>query len=403
MSVPAVDRFEPSCVAYEWKPGLMAYAYQASSGVNHRFSSGVKSSSISSRFMKGASFAAFGVVAAIALAVTSLSATSVSTRTNDARRGGLADLMLSKPLQQYQTASARNFKGRKFDRIKLQPQEDVSQRFASANDAAVENNPMLKGFELAMITQPAFEDTIGVAKAEPNIQSKLLAPVETAAVAAADITGSIPRKSAESAPLQVAKIETKNEENPFVAVLSDLEDGIPLPAARPKRSQGNTQLAYAAPDAGMDEVLPEVKTGPKLSRGVAIYDITAQKVYLPDGKIMEAHSGLGNMRDNPKYIKVKGRGPTPPNRYKLSMREKLFHGVPALRLTPQDWDKMHGRNGILAHTYLRRRPGDSAGCIAFKDYYKFLAYYKKGLVKEIIVVERMSERPTTLASLFGNR
>ncbi len=380
----------------------MAYAYQASSGVKSRPAGGSNPSSLSSRIIKGASFAAVGAVTTAILAVATLSATSVSTRTNDARRGGLADLMLSQPLKLKQPTFAHTFKGKKFDRFKLQANESVAARFASADEANLPDNPLFQGFELALLTQPAIEaaPTVVANMEEPKAESRLLAPVETASLPDPQWTGSIPTKTAEAVP---ATMTVAKAENPFEAVLNDEALEIPLPAARPRREKQtvSTKLAYAAPDAGLDEVLPEAKRGPKLSKGVAIYDITAQKVYLPDGKIMEAHSGLGSMRDNPRYIKVKARGPTPPNRYKLSMREKLFHGVPALRLTPTDWSKMHGRNGILAHTYLRRRPGDSAGCIAFKDYYKFLEYYKKGLVKEIIVVERMSKRPTSLASLFG--
>lgn len=378
----------------------MAYAYQTSSGVMGYPAGGARKSTFSSRLTKAAMFVAAGTVTTAILAVATLSTTSVSTRTNEARRGGLSSLMLSSPQINRQIASARNFKGKKFDRLQMPLEAGLENRFASADETAVEKNPLLKGFEMALLTQTPREDAS--AKAKPKIASRLLAPVETAAIPEPQFTGSIPAKSEDLSPQQLAMAEP--QENPFEAVLNDPDVEIPLPAARPRvktRKIASTQLAYAAPDAGMDEVLPEANLGPKLSRGVAIYDITAQKVYLPDGKIMEAHSGLGNMRDNPKYIKVKGRGPTPPNRYKLSMREKPFHGVPALRLTPNNWSTMHGRNGILAHSYLRKRPGDSAGCIAFKDYYKFLDYYKKGLVKEIIVVERMSKRPTTLASLFG--
>ncbi|MCO6186651.1 DUF2778 domain-containing protein [Rhizobium sp. L1K21] len=380
----------------------MAYAYQTCSGVIGRSAGGSKRPLLSSRLAKAAMFIAAGTVTTALLAVATLSATSVSTRTNDARHGGLSALMISSPKINAEMASARTFKGKKFDRLNLPVHESVSARFASAADAAVGKNPLLKNFEMALVTQPAVEPPVNIAKAEDTTNSRLLAPVETASIPEPQITGSIPVKSQNEVAQQLALAEPKT--NPFEAVLNDPDLEIPLPASRPRvkaQKAPSTQLAYAAPDAGMDEVLPEAKVGPKLSRGVAIYDITAQKVYLPDGTIMEAHSGLGNMRDNPKYIKVKGRGPTPPNRYKLSMREKPFHGVPALRMTPTDWSKMHGRNGILAHTYLRKRPGDSAGCIAFKDYYKFLDYYKKGLVKEIIVVEQMNKRPTSLASLFG--
>jgi hypothetical protein len=118
----------------------------------------------------------------------------------------------------------------------------------------------------------------------------------------------------------------------------------------------------------------------------AIYDISARKVYLPDGKILEAHSGLGDWRDNPRYVSLKMRGPTPPNTYDLTLRERLFHGVRAIRLTPVDDDKMFGRDGMLAHTYMLGPQGDSNGCVSFKNYRAFLEAYLKGDVDRLVVV-----------------
>ena len=37
----------------------------------------------------------------------------------------------------------------------------------------------------------------------------------------------------------------------------------------------------------------------------AIYDITARTVYMPDGRRLEAHSGLGDRMDDPRYVNVK--------------------------------------------------------------------------------------------------
>ena len=44
----------------------------------------------------------------------------------------------------------------------------------------------------------------------------------------------------------------------------------------------------------------------------AIYDIAAHAVHLPKGDRLEAHSGLGSTLDDPRYVGVKNRGPTPP-------------------------------------------------------------------------------------------
>src|SRR5438309_2258620 len=40
----------------------------------------------------------------------------------------------------------------------------------------------------------------------------------------------------------------------------------------------------------------------------AIYDITAHTVYLPSGRRLEAHSGLGGFMDNPGHVRLKMRG-----------------------------------------------------------------------------------------------
>ena len=66
----------------------------------------------------------------------------------------------------------------------------------------------------------------------------------------------------------------------------------------------------------------------------AVYDISARAVYLPNGTKLEAHSGLGGLMDNPAYVDQRMVGATPPNVYDLKPREKLFHGVAALRMTP---------------------------------------------------------------------
>ena len=86
---------------------------------------------------------------------------------------------------------------------------------------------------------------------------------------------------------------------------------------------------------------------PDLDRRTAVYDISARTVYLPNG---EAHSGLGDKRDDPQYVHVRMRGQTPPNVYDLTLREKLFHGMRAIRLNPVVDSKMFGRDGILAHS-----------------------------------------------------
>ena len=127
----------------------------------------------------------------------------------------------------------------------------------------------------------------------------------------------------------------------------------------------------------------------------AIYDITARTVYMPDGRRLEAHSGFGDRMDNPRYVNVKREGSTPPNVYDLSLRENLFHGVRALRMTPVGDGQMYGRDGILAHSYMLGPSGQSNGCVSFSDYPAFLNAFLRGEVTRLVVVERLANPPTT--------
>jgi hypothetical protein len=123
----------------------------------------------------------------------------------------------------------------------------------------------------------------------------------------------------------------------------------------------------------------------------AVYDISARAVYLPSGTKLEAHSGLGSLMDNPAHVDQRMVGATPPNIYDLKPREKLFHGVAALRMTPIGENEMHGRTGLLVHSYLLGPNGDSNGCVSIKDYDRFLQAYRNGEVKRLVVVPSLRE------------
>lgn len=144
-----------------------------------------------------------------------------------------------------------------------------------------------------------------------------------------------------------------------------------------------TRLAYAPSDAPF---------GDRGNR-TAIYDISARAVYLPNGEKLEAHSGFGEHMDDPRSVSIRMRGVTPPNVYALSLREQLFHGDRAIRLTPVEPDKMFGRNGFLAHSYLLGPNGQSNGCVSISDYPKFLNAYLKGEIDRLVVVERLADPP----------
>ncbi|RWD67855.1 MAG: DUF2778 domain-containing protein [Mesorhizobium sp.] len=169
-----------------------------------------------------------------------------------------------------------------------------------------------------------------------------------------------------------------------------------------RKAQASEMLAYAKPDTpergGLGSAFRSLFNGPSTGNGVAVYDISARTVYMPDGSKLEAHSGLGSMVDQPRFVNRKNVGPTPPDTYNLSMRESRFHGVEAIRLTPASGSNKYGRNGLLAHTYmLRGGRAESNGCVVFKDYHRFLAAYKSGKIKRLVVVPRLTRSPTQVA------
>ena len=68
-------------------------------------------------------------------------------------------------------------------------------------------------------------------------------------------------------------------------------------------------------------------------------------------------------------------------------RERLFHGVRAIRLNPVGGSAaIHGRDGLLAHTYMLGPNGDSNGCVSLRDYDRFLQAYLRGEVRRLVVV-----------------
>jgi Protein of unknown function (DUF2778) len=124
-------------------------------------------------------------------------------------------------------------------------------------------------------------------------------------------------------------------------------------------------------------------------RYTAVYDISARIVYLPDGTKLEAHSGLGEALDNPRYVSERARGPTPPHIYQLTLREGSFHGVQALRLNPVGEGGIYGRAGLLAHPFMLGPNGDSNGCVSVKDYEAFLRAYQNGQINKLVVVAKL--------------
>ena len=203
-------------------------------------------------------------------------------------------------------------------------------------------------------------------------------------------------------------------------------DGIPLPRSRPAAADQLAQtsqvvaLASAVPTTiptmtSTESQLPRpaersmiqkfsdmVKTrvtlaslglgkGPDLTalgydNETAVYDLAAHAIYLPNGTVLEAHSGMGSLRDDLEHVSVPNLGATPPAVYSLKPREKDFHGVAAIRMTPTEGSDIFGRSGLLVHSYMLGPNGDSNGCISVRDYDRFLRAFNDGQFNHIAVV-----------------
>jgi hypothetical protein len=237
--------------------------------------------------------------------------------------------------------------------------------------------------------------------------------VETAAIEAEEAgrTTELAALMDDTLPIQ-GPLPTSRPETAAKALEALAAAKLAKPGRAPAEDAGepaSTVLAYAKPENPMKS-LPKVTPIPDPgTKKVAIYDITNGVVHMPNGTKLEAHSGIGKMRDNPKFTHVKMKGPTPPGTYKLSMREKPFHGVAAIRLTSVDGKHPQNRTGLLAHTYLlRSAPGDSHGCVAFKHYDKFLAAFRRGEITHMVIVPEYNGRlpgknQNLLVKLFGGK
>lgn len=209
-------------------------------------------------------------------------------------------------------------------------------------------------------------------------------PAELTRLGAAESLRRAERLAARRSPMAaVAPAEREDTRTFFEKLLGVEKPAAPAPA-----------LAYAALENGAAEsaarrplTAPAPALPPAGDGGIAVYDISAQSVVLPSGERLEAHSGLGESMDDPRFVHLKMRGATPPGTYDLTEREAPFHGVRALRLAPVGGSEaIHGRVGLLAHTYLLGPSGASNGCISFKDYDRFLQAYLRGEIRRVVVV-----------------
>jgi len=251
------------------------------------------------------------------------------------------------------------------------------------------------------VVEPREERATTSNSAQYVVPPKFFAVAATAAKAAVDeqgIKNDLQLASVAMLPIPLAAPAARANEavDQSDAVIS-LPDTVPFPGRKPSivkpDKEVNPTLAYAPPSGRTEDFRGGIVGrlfGHVARNKTAIYDISAGIVYMPSGEKLEAHSGIGHMRDNPRFVDQKMRGATPPSTYNLKMRERLFHGVEAVRLLPADGRNPHNRDGLLAHTYMLRRAGDSNGCVVFKDYARFLRAFKRGEVNKMVVVNSVA-------------
>lgn len=280
--------------------------------------------------------------------------------------------------------------------------EMFNERFAAAATQGVESNaasaaPATKVAEAKEVAKPTVVAKVAeVLKGPAKVVEKIAdaaktkradAPVQLASADPAQIVPAPEAKPKSFADRAKAKAAVMSITGPRQSMVEKLWG---------KREPSGGLLAYASADASVTSAIAPKEQNPMLGgsapyeRDTAVYDITAKTVYLPDGTKLEAHSGLGSNLDDPRSSRVRMRGVTPPHIYNLKPREALFHGVPALRLTPIGGESaIYGRDGLLAHTFMLGPNGDSNGCVSFKDYYAFLDAYRNKGIRKLAVLARV--------------
>ena len=316
----------------------------------------------------------------------------------------------------------------KFSRLSPPSESEIRQRQLTAE--AIQASRQRKiSIELASAVKrekaKALMIETAVARAERSVEQEKAITGERALVTAMlpdDVSG---RKSIQPFGLVMKKAEAEEEDSE-----DDILSDIPLPETRPaletvtierkpaeEKPATRTATRQAKEDDDDDKDVAIIKPERSLfgdlfkSRGngtgwvgkgtkVAIYDVSNATVYMPDGTKLRAHSGIGKMRDNPRFEHVKMTGPTPAGIYRLRMRERRFHGVEAIRMLSVDGRDPKNRTGLLTHTNLLRGQKGSHGCVAFQNYEPFLNAFKRGHVNMLVVVPELPSSRTQLAALY---
>jgi hypothetical protein len=268
------------------------------------------------------------------------------------------------------------------------PLLSFDERFAAAAPQGVESKV------LAEVPRPAEAPKLAEAP-KPKETSPPPAPAQVAAIAPAP-----PPRPAETRPAKgtaaTVRDMAQRAKSAVMSIASNEKQTILEKLWGKPQSRASSLLSFASADASVTGSLGSSQnpvlagSTPRYDQSTAVYDISAHMVYLPDGTKLEAHSGLGSRLDDPRYVHVRMQGATPPHVYELTPRETLFHGVPALRLTPIGGEEaVFGRSGLLAHTYMLGPNGDSNGCVSFRDYNAFLNAYRNQGIKRLAVVARV--------------
>jgi len=293
------------------------------------------------------------------------------------------------------------------DAIRTSHKRSLALQLAFAEKRKKAENAKIAAALARAETQVAQEEKIG---AKPTLVTALAEDVSVRSLQPFGLVLATPEPDEEAVafPSQIPLPEAR----PLIEkVVTDRDSADETPAdekpvARKKLDDkdGKKDLAYAKPERSLFGDLFKSKANtmawPGQGTKVAIYDVSNATVYMPDGTKLRAHSGIGRMRDNPRFEHVKMSGPTPAGIYRLSMREKRFYGVEAIRMTSIDGRDPKNRTGLLTHTNLLRGQKGSHGCIAFQNYQPFLKAFKRGHITMIIVVPELPSSKTQLAALY---
>ncbi len=237
----------------------------------------------------------------------------------------------------------------------------------------------------ALLVAPLLMRPARAPKAASAALPALAAALPPLALAVASQTAEPERLSALEPPPPI-QIGVPQEDNDAAAPPPDAATIVPQPPMPP------VGLAPLPPSRPL-ELAPPAGPAIPYDQSTAIYDISAHTVYLPDGTRLEAHSGLGDRIDDPRFVDERDRGATPPGVYQLTLRESLFHGVQALRLNPIGAGFTFNRVGLLAHPYMLGPNGNSNGCVSFKNYDNFLHAFQSGVVRRLAVVAHWTGGP----------